>query len=50
MVGQIYSTELQLNEASSSDTDVPVFGLGLVHNEWHGYISDKRDDFNFEIV
>ena len=32
----------------------PVFGLGLVHNEWHIFflskIYDKRVDYNFEIV
>ena len=29
MVGQIYPTELQLNKASSSDTEAPFLGLNL---------------------
>ena len=29
MVGQIYSTELQLNKANSSDTEAPFFYLNL---------------------
>ena len=44
MVDQIYPPELQLNEPNSSDT---VFGLELVHNEWHSFIFkiyDKLDD------
>ena len=35
MVGQIYPTELQLNKANSSDTE--VFGLELVNNKWHSF-------------
>ena len=35
MVGQIYSTELQLNKANSSDTEAPFFGLELVNNKWY---------------
>ena len=31
MVDQIYPTELQLNKALFSYTEVPFFGLGLVH-------------------
>ena len=52
MVGQIYSTELPLNKANSSDTEVPFFGLKLVHNKWHSFfkINDKRDNVNFEMV
>ena len=29
MVGQLYSTELQLNKANSSDTEAPFFGLNF---------------------
>ena len=52
MVGQIYSTELQLNKANFSDTEAPFLDLnssitnGIVPSK----IYDKRDDFNFEIV
>ena len=52
MVGQIYPTELQLNEANSSDTEAPFLDLNL--STTNGIVSskiyDKRDDFNFEIV
>ena len=52
MVGQIYSTELQLNKANSSDTEAPFLDLNL--SITNGIVSskiyDKRDDFNFEIV
>ena len=52
MVGQIYSTELQLNKANSSDTEAPFLDLNLLIT--NGMVSskiyDKRDDFNFEIV
>ena len=50
MVGQIYSTELQLNKDNSSDTDAPFLDLnlsitnGIVSSV---YIYDKWDDFNF---
>ena len=37
MVGQIYPTELQLNNANSSDTEAPFFGLELVHNKWDSF-------------
>ena len=52
MVGQIYSTEPQLNKANSSDTEAPFLDLnfsitnGIVSSK----IYDKWDDFNFEIV
>ena len=48
MVGHIYPTELQLNKASSSDTEAPFLELnlsitnGIVSSKIH----DKRDDFN----
>ena len=52
MVGQIYSTELQLNKANSSETEAPFLDLNL--SVTNGIVSskiyDKRDDFNFEIV
>ena len=52
MVGQIYPTELQLNKAKSSDTEVPFLDLNL--SITNGIVSskiyDKRDDFNFEII
>ena len=52
MVGQIYPTELQLNMASSSDTEAPFLDLNLSIK--NGIVSskiyDKQDDFNFEIV
>ena len=51
-IGQIYPTELQLNKANSSDTEVPFLDLNL--SITNGIVSskiyDKRDDFNFEIV
>ena len=52
MVGQMYPTELQLNDAKSSDTEAPFLDLNL--SITNGIVSskiyDKRDDFNFEIV
>ena len=52
MVGQIYTTKLQLNKANSSDTEAPFLDLNLSIK--NGIVSskiyDKRDDFNFEIV
>ena len=50
MVGQIYPTELQLNEANSSDTEGPFLDLNL--SITNGIVSskiyDKRDDFNLK--
>ena len=52
IVGQIYPTELQLNKAIFSDTEVQFLDLNLSIS--NGIVSskicDKRDDFNFEIV
>ena len=52
MVSQIYPTELQLNNANSSDTVAPFLDLDL--SITNGIVStkiyDKRGDFNFEIV
>ena len=46
MVGQIYPTELQLNQANSSDTVAPFLDLNL--SITNGIVSskiyDKRDD------
>ena len=52
MVDRIYPTELQLNGANSSDTEVPFLDLNLCIS--NGTVStkiyDKRDDFDFDIV
>ena len=52
MVNQIYSPELQLNKAYSSDTEAPLLDLHLSTS--NGFVSskiyDKRDDFDFDIV
>ena len=52
MVGQIYPTELQINNANSSNTEAPFLDLNL--SITNGIVSsqvyDKWDDFNFEIV
>ena len=52
MLGQIYPTKLQLNNANSSDTEAPFFDLNL--SITNGIVSskiyDKRNDFNFKIV
>ena len=50
MVGQIYPTELQLNKANSSDTEVPFLYLTITNGIVSSKIYDKQDDFNFEIV
>ena len=47
MVIQIYPSELQLNEANTSDTDLHL----LISNSFVSTkIYDKRDDFDSEIV
>ena len=52
MVDPIYSAEIQLNKANSSDTEVPFLDLNLSTS--NGTVStkicDKRDDFDFDIV
>ena len=52
MVDRIYPTELQLNRANSSDTELPFLDLNLCIS--NGTVStkiyDKRDDFDFDIV
>ena len=52
MVGQIYPTELQLNNANYSDTEAPSldFNLSITNGKVSSKIYDKRDDFNFETV
>ena len=48
MVGQIYSTELQLKRANSFDTEVPYLDLDLsiANGIDSSKIYDKQDDFN----
>ena len=52
MVNKIYSPELQLNKANTSDTEAPFLDLHLSSS--NGFVSskiyDKRDDFDFDIV
>ena len=52
MVKQIYTPQLQLNKANSSDTEAPFLDLHLTIS--HVFVSskiyDKRDDFDFDFV
>ena len=52
MVSQIYHSELQLNQANTSDTKAAFLDLHLsISNDIVSTkIYDKRDDFDFEIV
>ena len=52
MVGKIYPSELQLNQANSSDTDAPFLDLELSITNCivSSKIYDKQDNFNFEII
>ena len=52
MVSQIYPSELQLNKANTSDTEVAFLDLHLSNSNdiVSTKIYDKRDDFDFEIV
>ena len=52
MVSQIYPSDLQLNEANTSDTEAAFLDLHLsISNDIVSTkIYDKRDDFDFEIV
>ena len=52
MVSQIYSSELQLNKANTSDTKTAFLDLHLsISNDIVSTkIYDKRDDFDFEMV
>ena len=49
---QIYSSELQLNKANTSETEAPFLDLHLSIS--NGFVSsniyDERDDFDFDIV
>ena len=51
MVNQIYSPELQLIKANTSDTEAPFLDLHLSIS--NGFVSsqiyNKRDDFDFDI-
>ena len=48
MVSQIYPSELQLNKANTSDTKAAFLDLHLLIS--NDIVSDKRDDFDFEII
>ena len=52
MVGQIYSTKLQLNKVNSYNTEAPFVDLDM--SITNGILSsktyDKREDLNYEIV
>ena len=52
MVSQMYSSELQLSKANTSDTEAAFLDLHLsISNDIVSTkIYDKRDDFDFEIV
>ena len=52
MVSPIYTSELQLNEANTSDTKAAFFDLHLTISIYivSTNIYDKRDDYDFEIV
>ena len=52
MVGQIYTTKLQLNKANSFDIEAPFLDLdlSLTNDIVLSKIYDEQDDFNFEIV
>ena len=52
MVSQIYLSELQLNNANTSDTDATFLDLHLSfsNDNVSTKFYDKRDDFDFEIV
>ena len=44
MVGQIYSTELQLNKANSADTEALFLDLSIKNGIFSSEIYDKRDN------
>ena len=52
MVNLIYPTELQLNKADTSDTEALIldFHLSISNGSVSSKTSDKRDDFDFDIV
>ena len=51
-VNQIYTPELQLNKANTSDTEAPFLDIHLSIS--NGFVSskiyDKRDDFDFDLL
>ena len=51
MVNQIYSPELQLNKANTSDTEAPFLDLylSISNGFFSSKIYDERDDFDFDI-
>ena len=51
MVSQIYHSELQLDKANTSDTEVAFLDLhwSISYDIVSTKIYDKRDDFDFEI-
>ena len=52
MVDRIYPTELQLNRATSSDTETPFFfylNVCISNGTVSTKFNDKRDDFDFDI-
>ena len=55
MVSQIYSSDLQLNKANTSDTEAAFLDLHYYYSSISNdivsaKIYDKREDFDFEIV
>ena len=52
MVSQVYPSELQVNKANTSDTEAAFLDLHLSisNDKISTKMSDKRDDFDFEIV
>ena len=50
MVSQIYPSELRLNKANNSDTEVASLHLSISNDIVSTKIYDKRADFDFEIV
>ena len=52
MVNHIYPSEVELNKANNSDTEVSFFDLHLSISDGFvkSKIDDKRNDFDFDIV
>ena len=51
-IPDIYSRELQLNKANTSDKEASFLDLNIkvIGNNIHTSVYDKRDDFGFSIV
>ena len=49
-VGQLFHTELHLNEANASDTEAPFLNLSITNGKVSSKINDKQDEFSFKIV